>query len=148
MRVSGTARRPKLPGDSAKGVWLLIVCDKLDYLPYQIHRCLQAWAYPRALPGLFQIVCTHITRTRRENPLYSICMLTQAQTYYSAQYSDKIHFPQLRIKCRASKSCPGTHTALQASMTKLHKEHMQYVNLSVSFRIYRWECLTVQCWHH
>ena len=146
MHVSGTARRAKLPGHSAKGVWLLIVCDKLDYLPYQIHRCLQAWAYPWAFPGLFQIMRTYIMRTRRENPLYSICMLTQAQMYYSVQCSDKIHFPQLRIKCRASKSCPGTHTALQTSMTKLHKEHMQYVNLS--FRIYSWECSSVQCWHH
>ena len=36
MRVSGTARRPKFPGHSAKGVWVLIVCDKLDYLAYQI----------------------------------------------------------------------------------------------------------------
>ena len=31
-------------------------------------------------------------------------------------YSDKIHFPQLCIKCGIVKSCPGTHTALQAPM--------------------------------
>ena len=32
------------------------------------------------------------------------------------QCSDKIRFPQLRIKCSVAKSCPGTHTVLQAPM--------------------------------
>ena len=35
---------------------------------------------------------------------------------YSVQCSDKIRFPQLHIKCGIAKSCPGTHTALQALM--------------------------------
>ena len=29
---------------------------------------------------------------------------------YSVQYSDKVRFPQLRIKCDVAKSCLGTHT--------------------------------------
>ena len=35
---------------------------------------------------------------------------------YSVQCSDKIRFLQLCIKCGIAKSCPGTHTALQAPM--------------------------------
>ena len=36
---------------------------------------------------------------------------------YSVQCSDKKkRFPQMRIKCSVPKSCPGTHTALQAPM--------------------------------
>ena len=41
------------------------------------HRRLQAWA----LPGLFQIMHTHMTSTGREHLIYSMCMLTHAQTY-------------------------------------------------------------------
>ena len=33
----------------------------------------------------------------------------------SAQWTDEIPFPQLRIKCGVAKSCPGTHTALQGT---------------------------------
>ena len=52
-----------------------------------------------ALPGLFWIMCTHITRTRCEDvwsPAYSICV---HRRMYSVQCSDKIHFLQLHIKC-------------------------------------------------
>ena len=50
---------------------------------------------------------------------------THMHTYRHAQtyrcriaYSvvNKKDFPQLRIKCGEAKSCPGTHTALQAPM--------------------------------
>ena len=43
---------------------------------------------------------------------------------YSVQCSDKICFPQLRIKCGVAKSCPGTHTALHALAhpTALHPQ--------------------------
>ena len=44
------------------------------------------------MPGLFRIMRTHI------------------------QCRDKIHFPQLCIKCGVAKSCPGIQTALQAPM--------------------------------
>ena len=40
-------------------------------------------------------------------------------------YSDKIHFPQLCIKCGIAKSSLGTHTALQVPM--LPVEHIQVV---------------------
>ena len=67
-----------------------------------------------ALPGLFRIMGTHITRTGRKDmwsPAYSLCM---HRCTHSLQCSDKMRFPQLRIKCGIAKSCPGTHTALQA----------------------------------
>ena len=70
----------------------------------------------RALPGLFWIMRIHITRTGCEDtfsPAYSICV---HRCTYGVQCSDKIHFPQLCIKCGIAKSCPGTHTALQAPM--------------------------------
>ena len=69
-----------------------------------------------ALPGLFQIMHTHITRTGCEDPLYGICMLMRT---YSIQCSDKIRFQQLYIKCGVAKFHPGTHTALQAPMAAL-----------------------------
>ena len=78
--------------------------------------------HTRALPELFQIIGTNITRTGREDtwsPAYSICMHRRT---YSVQCSDKIRFPQLRIKCGVAKSCPGTHTALQAPMQKMHAQ--------------------------
>ena len=37
--------------------------------------------HTRALPGLFRIMSTHITRTGCKDSLYSICMLMHAQTY-------------------------------------------------------------------
>ena len=46
---------------------------------------------------------------------YSICV--QRHTY-SVQCSDKIWFPQLCIKCGVAKSCPDTHTGLQAPVFK------------------------------
>ena len=45
--------------------------------------------------------------------IYSICVHRRA---YSILFSDKIHFPQLCIKCGVAKSCPGTHTGQQAPM--------------------------------
>ena len=73
--------------------------------------------HTQALAGLFRTMRTHITRTGREDtwsPAYSICMHRRT---YSVQCSDKICFLQLRIKCSVAKSCPGTHTALQAPMS-------------------------------
>ena len=61
--------------------------------------------HTRALPGLFQIMRTHIARTGRKDmwsPAYSICV---HRCTYSVQCSDKIRFPQLRIKCGVAKSC-------------------------------------------
>ena len=49
---------------------------------------------------------------------------------YSVQCSDKICFPQLGIKCGVAKSCPGTHTALQASMmSNIHVGNMSSSNI-------------------
>ena len=64
-----------------------------------VHRRLQA--------GLFQIMHTHITRIEHEDtwpPAYSICM---HRRMYSVQCSDKIHFPQLCIKCKRGQVLPG-----------------------------------------
>ena len=61
--------------------------------------------HTRALPGLFQIMHTHITRTSPY--LVYVCY---------AQCRDKIRFPQLCIKCGVAQSCPGTHTGLQVPM--------------------------------
>ena len=47
-----------------------------------------------AMPGLFQILHAHITRTRHEDtwsPANSICV---HRHMYSVQRGDKIHFPQ------------------------------------------------------
>ena len=77
-----------------------------------LHRCLQAQAYL----GIAWVMRTHITRTGHKetwSQAYSICMHRRR---YSIQCSDKIRFPQLWIKCGVAKSCPGTHTALQALM--------------------------------
>ena len=74
--------------------------------------------HSRALPRLFWIIHTHITRTRRKDtwsPAYSICV---HRLTHSIQCSDKIRFPQLCIKCSVAKSCPGTHTALQVPMPR------------------------------
>ena len=78
--------------------------------------------HTRAMPVLYEIKHTHITRTGRKVPfspppsLYSIRVLTHHRHIYSLQCSDKIRFPQFRIKCGIAKSCPGIHTALQAPM--------------------------------
>ena len=74
--------------------------------------------HTRALPGLFRIMSTHITRTGCNDSLYSICMLMHAQTYI--QCSDKICFLNLCIKYGEAKSCPRTHTALQLPVSKLN----------------------------
>ena len=51
---------------------------------------------------------------------------------YSIQCSDKIHFPQLRIKCGVAKSCLSTHTALQVPMTSVPQIRSPFCNLSLS----------------
>ena len=76
------------------------------------HRHLQA----RHCSGYFKS-CILISRAPDMNTSYiaCACLCTHRRTY-SVQCSDKICFPQLRIKCGIAKSCPGTHTALQAPM--------------------------------
>ena len=84
----------------------------------------------QALPGLFWIMCTHITRTRCKDtwsPAYSICVY---RCMYSIQCSDKIRFPQLHIKCGVAKSCPGTDTALQVPMVNHHYHMMAWCQQS------------------
>ena len=64
---------------------------------------------------------------------YIACLHMHTRTY-SVQCSDKIRFSQLRIKCGVAKSCPGTHTALQAPMATTHAvfgELAQYVSYDV-----------------
>ena len=97
----------------------------------------------RALPESFRIMHTHITRTGRKDtwsPAYSICM---QRCTYSVQCSDMIHFPQLCIKCSVPKSCPGTHTALQAPVYPKTKRIHQTNGFLHSRGIwYPWRC----CW--
>ena len=96
-----------------------------------------------ALPGLFWIMRTHIMRTGRKDtwsPAYSIWVHRRT---YSIQCSDKIHFPQLRIKCSVAKSCPGTHTALQAPMI-LNSKYVLLSEMHVTICEYG-QCLLYLC---
>ena len=87
----------------------------VSYGTTQPHRRLQAWKYP----GYFES-CVPISRGLGTKDIYIayVCLRTHRRTY-SVQCSDKIRFPQLCIKCGIAKSCPGTHTALQAPMSSL-----------------------------
>ena len=73
--------------------------------------------HTRALPGLFRSIRTLIMRTRCEDTRHTLrpaykCAF--ARTDISIAYSVVTKsLPQLRIKCGITKSCPGTHTALQ-----------------------------------
>ena len=98
--------------------------NKYQHYPWtktviQPHRRLQAWAYP----GIARVISNHAysyheDRTRRQ--VVTSISLTRVQC------SDKIRFPQLRIKCGAAKSCPGTHTGLQAPMYSPQVTLIQY----------------------
>ena len=71
---------------------------------------------PGHCPGYFES-CLLISRgpdARRPYIAYA-CLCMHRRTS-SVQCSDKVRFPQLRIKCGIAKSYPGTHTALQAPM--------------------------------
>ena len=105
------------------GTWLYMnvveLCGQLERLlnnkSANIGACMPGHIW--ALSGLFRIMRTHNTRTRREetwSPAYSICVHRRT---YSVQCSDKIRFPQLHMKCGIAKSCPGTHKALQVPMS-------------------------------
>ena len=66
--------------------------------------------HTRALPGLFRIMHTHITRTgHAKTPILQMHVYahTDVSVPYSAQCSDKKGFPQLRIKFGVAKFCPG-----------------------------------------
>ena len=89
----------------------------LGKLVYCIGACKPG--HTRALPGLFQIKCTHITRTgHTKTPILQMHAYarTDASAPYSAQCSDKKGFPQLRIKFGVAKFSLRTHTALQVPM--------------------------------
>ena len=85
----------------------------------------------RALPGIFQIMPTHITRTGREDtwstgeacpqtPYIAYACVCDVRIAYSVV--TKFAFRNcMRIKCSVAKSCPGTHTALQGPMQGPHK---------------------------
>ena len=116
----------------------------------QCHRCLQA------LPGWFQLMRTHITRTGREDtwhaprpPIQHMhAQPAHADVTYSVPCSsDKTCFPQLRIKCGITKSCPGTHTALQVPINSVFHVHINmfhnadfllatYNNVAMSLALY------------
>ena len=80
------------------------------------HRCLQAQAYL----GIVQVISNHAysyheDRMHEDTYIAYACLCMHRRTS-SVQCSDKVRFPQLRIKCGIAKSYPGTHTALQAPM--------------------------------
>ena len=67
-------------------------------------------------PGYFESCVLTLREPDAKTPyLAYVCLCTHRRTY-SVQCRDKIHFPQLCIKCGVAKFCPGTHTALQAPM--------------------------------
>ena len=89
----------------------------LGKLVYRIGACKPG--HTRALPRLFRIMRTHITRTRHtKTPILQMHAYarTDVSVSYSAQCSDKKGFPQLCIKFAVAKFCTGTHTALQVPM--------------------------------
>ena len=75
------------------------------------------------VPGIAWVILNHAysyhEERARRHVVTSISICMQKRTY-SVQCSDKIHFPQLCIKCSLGKSCPGTHTALQVPMVLDH----------------------------
>ena len=74
---------------------------------------------------------THKRGPDAKTPYIAYARLRLNRRTYSVQCSDKIHFPQLRIKCGVAKSCPGTHTALQAPM----EQTTTFVEYCASFLI-------------
>ena len=86
---------------------------------YSQHRRLQAWA----LPGGYFKSCALISwgpDTKTHGHQHVAHAYTDVRIAYNVV--TKYVFPQLRIKCGVAKSCPGTHTALQAPMILNHHE--------------------------
>ena len=81
-----------------------------------MHRPLQAQAYL----GIAFVILNHAYSYHDswgpDTKTHGHQHIAYASTDVRIAYSDKIHFPQLRIKCGIAKTCPGTHTALQAPM--------------------------------
>ena len=67
-------------------------------------------------PGLFQTCVLTSREPDAKTPHMDAYAYTDVRIAYSVHPSNKIRFPKLRIKCGVAKSCPGTHTALQAPM--------------------------------
>ena len=94
-----------------------MLLERYVYNTKYIHRHLQARAYP----GIARVISNHgysyrENRRTRRLPIAYACLRTHKRTY-SIQCSDKI---RLRSKCGVAKSCPGTHTALQAPMSMFY----------------------------
>ena len=99
---------------------------------------------PGHCPGYFEscILTSRGPDAKMWSPAYVV-----HRRMYSVQCSDKIQFPQLRIKCGIAKSCLGTHTALQAPMestctsilTKLTLVGVQ--NTQSLMDVTRWACI-------
>ena len=60
--------------------------------------------HTQALPGLFQTMRTHVTRTGHEDIYIACACLCLHRHTYSVQCSDRKRFPQLHIKCSVAKS--------------------------------------------
>ena len=78
--------------------------------PIQHPNVYQTPACP-GIPGDYFESCVLIPRKLDANTVHA-----KHGRRYSVQCSDKIRFSQLRIKYGVAKSCPCTHTALQAPM--------------------------------
>ena len=84
------------------------------------HRRLQAWA---------QIMRTHITRTRCEDTWSPAYRIYVHRCTHGVQCSDKIRFPQLRIKCGVANSSLGAHA------------HSSLGTYDITFALYK--CISV-----
>ena len=72
-----------------------------------------------------------------------VCLRTH-RCMYSIQCSDKVRVPQLH-KCGVAKSCPGTHTALQALMRRT--KMTIFSSFSANFPPHYHTTLTINCVH-
>ena len=105
----------------------------------------------RVYPSIARVVSNHAysyheDRLRRhvacpQTPYTAYACLAYTDVTYSAQCSsDKICFQQLRIKYSVTKSCPGTHTTLQAPMNSVfHVDINMFHNADFLLATYNYE---------
>ena len=99
--------------------WWSYICIS-NMMLESVSRCIGACS-PRHCPGYFESCILKLRELNAKTPYIAYACLHTHRHMYSILCSDKIRFLQLRIKWGVAKSCPGTHTGLQAPMSRCHE---------------------------